>query len=185
MIHRTSEIDPLAQIGISVQIWQFSHVREGAQIGAHSTLGRNVYVGPGVIIGERCKVQNGCQIYEPAVIGSGVFLGPNVVLTNDRRPRAVMSDGRLKGTNDWTRVGVQIGDGASVGAGSIIVAPVNIGPWAMVAAGSVVTSDVLEQSLVAGVPAVEIGKVCRCGTRLSISGAANQALCTQCLADSQ
>ena len=62
----------------------------------------------------------------------GVLIGPAVVLTNDRNPRAVdWRAGRLKGRDDWQQVGVTIGDGASIGAQAVCVAPVEVGRWAM------------------------------------------------------
>jgi serine acetyltransferase len=75
-------------------------------------------------------------------------------------------DGNLKRGGDWEAVGVKIGDGASVGARAVCVAPVRIGRWAMVAAGAVVTKDVPDFALVVGVPARQIGWVGRAGRRL-------------------
>ena len=46
-----------------------------------------------------------------------------------------------------------IGDGASIGSGTMIVAPVNIGKDARTGAGSVVTSDIADGETVVGVPA--------------------------------
>jgi len=61
---------------------------------------------------------------------------------------------------------VRIGTGASIGAGSVCVAPISIGAWAMVAAGSTVIRDVPDHALVAGSPARLVGWVGRGGTRL-------------------
>jgi acetyltransferase-like isoleucine patch superfamily enzyme len=109
-------------------------------------------------------------LYEPAVLGHGVFIGPAVVLTNDEYPRAINSDGTLKSGADWHAVGVHIGDGASIGARSVCVAPVTIGKWALVAAGSVVVKDVPDFALVAGVPAKRIGWVGHEGIPLEKKG---------------
>ena len=106
------------------------------------------------------------MIYEPAVVGNGVFIGPGVVLTNDRAPRAVTTEGRPKSAEDWIAVGVRIDDGASLGARVVCVAPVVVGRWAMVAAGAVVTRDVVPYALMAGVPAKRIGWVGPAGERL-------------------
>ncbi len=54
---------------------------------------------------------------------------------------------------------VEIGSGGFVGAGAMILAGVKIGAEAFVAAGSVVNRDVLEGSVVAGVPAQVIRTV--------------------------
>ena len=62
--------------------------------------------------------------------------------------------------------------GASIGAGSIVIAGLTIGKFSMVGAGSVVTRDVPDHALVVGNPAQVIGYVCSCGERLvkSVSG---------------
>ena len=83
-------------------------------------------------------MENFALVYEPARLGNGVFIGPAVVLTNDQYPRAVNPDLTLKDGSDWDAVGVTIGDGASIGAQSVCIAPVKIGAWALVAAGSVI-----------------------------------------------
>lgn len=129
-------------------------------------IGRGVYVGLGVVIGDDSKIQNYALLYEPAEIGNGAFIGPGVILTNDRFPRAVTPSMQKKILGDWVPVGVKVLDGASIGAGAICVAPVTIGRWAMVAAGSVVIRDVLDHALVAGNPARQIGWVGRAGVRL-------------------
>ncbi len=162
----SAEVSPDASIGDGSSLWHLCQVREGAVLGQNCVVGRGAYIGSGVRLGDNCKVQNYALVYEPAVLGDGVFIGPAVVLTNDTYPRAVNPDGSLKSASDWDAVGVQIGDGAAIGARSVCVAPVTIGAWALVAAGSVVTKDVPPHALVAGVPARQIGWVSRTGTRL-------------------
>ncbi len=159
--------DPL-RVGDGTRIWHLAQVRENAEIGIDCTIGRGAYVGPGVRMGDRCKLQNYALVYEPARLGDGVFVGPGAVLTNDTYPRAVNPDGTLKRADDWQAVGVTIGDGASIGARAVCVAPVTIGRWATVAAGAVVTNDVPDHALVVGVPARQIGWVGESGHRLQV-----------------
>lgn len=166
IVHPTADVAPDAVLGDRTRIWHLAQVREGAAIGEDCVVGRGAYIGSGVRLGHRCKVQNAALVYEPARLGDGVFVGPGVVLTNDRRPRAVNPDGSLKEAADWEPVGVVCGDGASVGAGAICVAPVRIGRWALVAAGAVVTSDVPDFALVVGTPARRVAWVGRTGERL-------------------
>lgn len=52
---------------------------------------------------------------------------------------------------------IEILDNVFIGTGAIIMPNVRIGPNAIVAAGAVVTKDVLENSIVAGIPAKNIG----------------------------
>ena len=166
----SAEVSLDATVGEGTAIWQLAHVRERASIGSHCTIGRGVYVGPDVVIGDNCKIQNYALIYEPAVIGVGVFIGPSVVLTNDTYPRAINPDGTPKASSDWKPVGVTVLHGASIGAHATCVAPVSIGEWAVVAAGSVVTKDVPAHALVAGVPARRIGWVGTGGRKLVVEG---------------
>jgi acetyltransferase-like isoleucine patch superfamily enzyme len=165
-LHGSVLVGDSTEIGDGTQIWHNSQIRENASIGKTCVIGRNVYVGPGVKIGSNCKIQNNTLIYEPAAMADGVFIGPGVILTNDQYPRAVNSDLSLKSGADWHAVGVSIGEGASIGAGSVCVAPVLIGRWALVAAGSVVTRNVPDFALVGGVPARQLGWVGKNGHKL-------------------
>ena len=170
-IYATADIAGSAQIGDGTVIWHYAQLREDCIIGENVIIGRGVYVGNGASIGPSCKIQNYALIYEPAVLEAGVFIGPGVILTNDEYPRAVNPDGSQKGGSDWNPVGVTIREGASIGAGSICIAPVEIGAWALVAAGSTVTKNVPAFALVAGIPAKRIRWVGRAGVPLSDEGA--------------
>jgi UDP-2-acetamido-3-amino-2,3-dideoxy-glucuronate N-acetyltransferase len=165
-----ASVEPGARLGQGTTVWDLSSVRAGAVVGRGCVIGRGVYLGPGVRLGDNVKVQNHALIYEPAALADGVFVGPAVVFTNDTHPRAVTPEGRLKTAEDWQAVGVTVGEGASVGARAVCVAPVEIGRWAMVAAGAVVVRDVPDFALVAGVPARRIGWVGRAGVRLVDEG---------------
>lgn len=165
-IDPSADVSEQAVIGEGTTVWHLAQVREHADVGRDCVIGRGAYVGSGVRVGDRCKIQNHALVYEPAELADGVFVGPAVVFTNDRHPRAVTPEGRLKTGADWEPVGVQVGEGASIGARAVCVAPVSIGAWALVAAGSVVVSDVPDHALVVGVPARQIGWVGRAGRQL-------------------
>jgi UDP-2-acetamido-3-amino-2,3-dideoxy-glucuronate N-acetyltransferase len=165
-----ADVDEGAKVGRGTSIWHLAQVREGATLGENCNIGRGAYVGPGVTIGSNVKLQNYALVYEPAQLGDGVFIGPAAVLTNDEYPRSVTPDGRRKTNDDWHAVGVVIGDGASIGARAVCVAPVTIGRWALVAAGAVVTKDVPDFALVVGVPARRVRWVGRAGVPLESTG---------------
>jgi acetyltransferase-like isoleucine patch superfamily enzyme len=165
-IASTADVDGSARIGDGTSIWHLAQIREDATVGRSCNIGRGAYVGPGVRLGDNVKLQNYALVYEPAVLGDGVFVGPAAVLTNDQYPRAVTPDGRLKTGDDWHAVGVTVGEGASISARAVCVAPVRIGRWALVAAGAVVTRDVPDFALVVGVPARRVGWVGRAGVPL-------------------
>ncbi len=104
--------------------------------------------------------------YSSARIRRPVFVGPAAILTNDRHPRSVNVDSSPKDGDDWEPIEVTIGEGASLGAGSICVAPVRIGRWSLVGAGAVLTADVPDFALMLGTPARRVGWVGRAGEAL-------------------
>ena len=170
-IHATADVAASAQIGEGAAIWHYAQVREDCVIGMNVIVGRGAYIGSGVHIGANSKIQNYALVYEPAVLENGVFIGPGVILTNNEFPRAVNPDLSQKTGSDWEATGVTIREGASIGAGSICVAPVEIGAWALVAAGSTVIKNVPAFALVAGVPAKRIRWVGKAGVPLTDEGA--------------
>jgi acetyltransferase-like isoleucine patch superfamily enzyme len=162
-VHESAVVHPSVVVPEGAKIWAFAQIREGVVLGENCIIGRNVYVGPGVRIGKNSKIQNDSQIYEPAKLGDGVFVGPGVILTNDKNPRAVNPDGSQKSPVDWQPEGISVLDGASLGAGSICIAPLTVGQWSMVAAGSVVTKGLKAFGLYVGTPARFVGWVGRAG----------------------
>jgi len=170
VIQATADVSEGADVGERTRVWHLAQIREGARVGADCNIGRGAYIGPDVVLGDNCKIQNYALVYEPARLADGVFIGPAAVLTNDEFPRAVNPDGTLKSADDWHAVGVTIGQGASIGARAVCIAPVAVGAWALVAAGAVVTKDVPEHALVVGVPARRIGWVGRAGRPLEREG---------------
>ncbi|MBI3429354.1 MAG: N-acetyltransferase [Actinobacteria bacterium] len=172
-IHATSDVAADVEIGDGSSIWHYAQVRENCVLGENVIVGRGAYIGTGVHVGSNSKIQNYALLYEPALLEAGVFIGPGVILTNDEYPRAINPDGSQKNGSDWEAKGVIIREGASIGAGSICVAPVEIGAWSLVAAGSTVTKNVPAFALVAGVPAKRIRWVGKAGVPLTDDGAGN------------
>ena len=58
-------------------------------------------------------------------------------------------------------------EGATIGANATILCGTTIGRYAFVGAGAVIIKDVPDHALVVGNPGRQIGRVCRCGNRLS------------------
>jgi acetyltransferase-like isoleucine patch superfamily enzyme len=170
VIHPTAEVEPGAQIGEDTNIWRHAHIRAGSVIGAGCSLGYGVFVDAGVTIGDRCKLQNRVSVYHGVTIENGVFIGPHVAFTNDKIPRAITPDGEFKTVDDWAVLPTLVREGASIGAGAVILPGITIGRWAMVAAGSLVSRDVPDHGLVAGNPARLAGYACACGRTLIARG---------------
>jgi acetyltransferase-like isoleucine patch superfamily enzyme len=118
-----------------------------------------VFIDFNVKIGDCVKIQNNNSIYEGVTLEDGAFVATNVSFINDRYPRSINPDGTLKTGKDWNREETIVRRGASIGAGSVIMCGVEIGEWAMVGAGSVVTKDVPPHTLVFGNPAHIIRKI--------------------------
>lgn len=182
----TAVVSPDAIIGPGTRVWHFAQVREGARIGALCNIGKGVYVGAQVVIGDRCKVENNASLFEGLTVEDGVFIGPHVVFTNDRRPRATNPDGSPQTAADWEMGRTTVRRGASVGAGAIVIPGLEIGRYALVGAGAVVTRDVPAHALVVGNPARQVGWICACGmTRMERGPSGDEALrCERCMSTS-
>ena len=167
MIHPTADVAPEARIGAGTRIWHQAQVREGAVVGAQCNIGKGVYIDRDVVVGDRVKIQNRASLYRGVTVEDGVYIGPHVSFTNDRYPRSVSPEGVLRTDADWEPVPTLVHEGASIGAGTVVLPGVTIGRWAMVGAGAVVTRDVPEHTLVVGSPARPVGRVCACGRRLT------------------
>ncbi|MDP3766295.1 MAG: acyltransferase [Nanoarchaeota archaeon] len=166
-IHNTADISKNAKIGKNTYIWNNTQIRENARIGDNCVLGKNVYIDHDVIVGNNVKIQNNASVYFGSKIGDGVFIGPNVCLTNDKAPRAITKEGKLKTDREWSAGKIIIKRGASIGASSVVLPDIAIGQFAMIGAGSVVTKDVPAYGLAYGNPAKLIGYVCRCGSKIT------------------
>ena len=184
-IHPTADVSPDAALGRGTKVWHQAQVREGAVIGQNCILAKGVYVDFGVRIGDNVKIQNGSSVYHGVTLEDGVFVGPHVVFTNDVLPRAVNPDGSLKSDADWEVAATLVREGASIGAGTVVVAGVTIGRWALVGAGAIVTRDVPDYGLVYGNPARLRGFVCPCGHALARAGDGPIWKCTYCGCDIQ
>lgn len=161
--HPTAEISPESKIGKNTKIWHYSQIRQGANIGKNCILGKAVYVDFDVRIGNNVKIQNRASVYHGTTIEDGVFIGPHVIFTNDKNPRSIDKNGKLKTDNDWKVGKTLVKKGASIGAGSIILPDITIGKYALIGAGSVVTKNIQDYALAYGNPARVHGKVNKSG----------------------
>lgn len=161
-VHALAQVDEPCEIGEGTQIWHFSHIMSRCHIGKNCNLGQNVHVAGGVRIGSNVKIQNNVSVYTGVELEDDVFCGPSMVFTNVINPRS-----RVNRKDEFQKTLVR--RGATLGANSTIVCGVTIGEYAFVGAGAVVTRDVPDYALVLGSPAKQVGWMCRCGVRLSVS----------------
>jgi UDP-2-acetamido-3-amino-2,3-dideoxy-glucuronate N-acetyltransferase len=140
------------KLGRDVKIYDFVNLY-GCEIGDDSKIGTFVEIQKGARIGRRVKVSSHTFICEGVTIEDHVFIGHNVTFINDLYPRATTASGELQSDADWKVVPTVVRRGASIGSGSTILCGVDIGEGAIVGAGSVVTKDVPAGVIVAGNPA--------------------------------
>lgn len=152
-----SRIAPDVELGEDVQIHDFVNLY-GCSIGDGTHIGAFVEIQRNAVVGRRCKVSSHSFICEGVVIEDECFIGHHVVFVNDRSPAAVTADGELQGPDDWQVVGTRVCRRASIGSGAVVLCGVTIGEGALVGAGSVVSKDVAPYIVVAGNPARELRK---------------------------
>jgi maltose O-acetyltransferase len=143
---------------------RFDLERDPAVLGRlFSRLGENTGVeapfhcdfGWNISLGERVYVNAFCVFLDcaPIEIGDRTLLGPSVQLYTATHP--VKASERRQGL-EYARP-ITIGADAWLGGGSIVLPGVSVGEGAVVGAGSVVTHDVPPGVTVAGNPARRIG----------------------------
>ncbi len=147
-------IAPDVRLGRNVVIYHPELVNlYGCSIGDNCKIGAFVEIQRGVVIGRNVKIQPFAFIPTGVIVEEGAFIGPHVCFTNDRYPASVDEHGELLGAGDWEITPTIVKRGASIGANATIVCGVTIGEGALVGAGSVVTRDVPPHTLVRGNPA--------------------------------
>jgi UDP-2-acetamido-3-amino-2,3-dideoxy-glucuronate N-acetyltransferase len=159
--HETAIIDEGSEIGEGTRIWHWVHVCSGARIGKGCSLGQNVFVSGGVSIGNNVKIQNNVSIYDLVDLEDDVFCGPSMVFTNVYNPRSAFS-------RKDQYLATKVRKGATLGANCTIVCGVEIGEYAFVGAGSLVNRDVPAFALMVGNPSKQIGWMTRFGERLKL-----------------
>lgn len=118
-------------------------IRERVQVGRQSVIGRNAVVERDTSIGARCTIQTLAYVTGDTTIESGVFIGPCVSMSNDK----------YMGLEAVPMKGPTIRRDARIGNNASLLPGVDIGNGAMVGAGAVVTRDVPAGTIVVGSPA--------------------------------
>lgn len=147
-----SRIAPDVTFGRNVKIFAFVNLY-GCNIGDESKIGAFVEIQKGVQVGRRVKISSHSFICEGVTIEDEVFIGHGVMFINDKYPRSATSSGKLQSEDDWICIPTLIKKGASIGSNATILCGITVGEGAIVGAGSVVTRDVPSGVVVAGNPA--------------------------------
>jgi acetyltransferase-like isoleucine patch superfamily enzyme len=135
-----------SSIGARVILGDQSCVRERVRIGDDVVLGRGSLVENDTSVGALTRIQADAYITAHSTLEENVFIAPCVVTTNDNFM------GRTRRRHALTR-GPTIRRGARIGGGAILCPGVEIGEDAFVGAGTVVTKDVPPAVVVVGSPA--------------------------------
>jgi len=99
----------------------FSRWFTGIEIHPGATIGRRLFIdhGMGVVIGETTEIGEDCLIYK------GVVLGGTTLEKKKRHP--TLGNRVIIGSNSTVLGAIDIGDGARIGSGSVVVKPVPAG----------------------------------------------------------
>ncbi|MHA8076058.1 acyltransferase [Aquirufa sp. TARAVU-A1A] len=149
-IHPLSDVQSIT-IGQETKVWQFVVILPHAVIGENCNICAHTFIENDVIIGDEVTIKNGVYLWDGLRVEDKVFIGPNVTFTNDKYPRSKSYPKQFQNT--------LIKKGASIGAGSIILGGVEIGQNAMIGAGSLVTQNIPPNELWYGSPAKFVRKI--------------------------
>jgi UDP-2-acetamido-3-amino-2,3-dideoxy-glucuronate N-acetyltransferase len=149
-IHALADVQS-PSIGANTRVWQFVVVLPGATIGNDCNICSSCLIENDVVVGDRVTVKSGVQLWDGLRVADDVFIGPNVSFANDRYPRSRQKPEKFLMTT--------LHNGASIGAGAVVLPGLEIGRNAMVAAGAVVTRSVPPNAVVVGNPAKIVGYV--------------------------
>lgn len=178
-IHPTAVVDT-KRIGAGTRVWAYTHIMEGSAIGANCNIGDHCFIENGSSIGDNTIIKNGNMLWEGITIEDGVFIGPHVFFTNDLYPRSRVlqqARNRYKRKQNWL-VPTLVKQGASLGAGAVILAGITVGEYSMIGAGAVVAKNVPSYAIMTGNPSRINGWVCQCGKPLTFNNMV--ALCIEC-----
>jgi bifunctional UDP-N-acetylglucosamine pyrophosphorylase/glucosamine-1-phosphate N-acetyltransferase len=138
---------PAVEVADGATIKAFSHI-EGAIIGAKASIGPFARIRPGTVLGEGSKAGNFIEL-KNAKVGEGAKVN-HLSYVGDAEVGAAANIGAGTITCNYDGFGkyrTVIGAGAFIGSNTALVAPVTVGEGAVVGAGSVITSDVAADSL--------------------------------------
>jgi sugar O-acyltransferase (sialic acid O-acetyltransferase NeuD family) len=113
-----------------------AHLSRFVKLGTGVTIFAGAILNPGTVLEDNVCVNTGASVDHDNYLESGCHIFPNATLTG----------------------GVRVGKFSYVGSGAVIAPNIVICKYSQVGAGAIVLKDVAEGVVVAGSPAVEIGR---------------------------
>jgi bifunctional UDP-N-acetylglucosamine pyrophosphorylase/glucosamine-1-phosphate N-acetyltransferase len=138
---------PGVEVADGATIRAFSHI-EGAIIGAKAVIGPFARIRPGTRLAEGTKVGNFVELKKAEVARGAKVNHLSYIGDSKVGEAANIGAGTITCNYDgFRKYGTVIGAGAFIGSNTALVAPVTVGDGAIVGAGSVITRDVEPDSL--------------------------------------
>jgi acetyltransferase-like isoleucine patch superfamily enzyme len=155
--------DKLVWIGQNCYIDAYSN--NGIQLGSGVTIRENCTIqcrsglnelGVGLVVGDETFIGPSCKIG----VGGMIKIGRNCQIGShcSFNAESHVEVGGIYTSGNVSRKGIVIGDNVWIGDGVIVLDGVTIGSSSVIGAGSVVTKNVLEKTIVAGIPATLLRK---------------------------
>jgi acetyltransferase-like isoleucine patch superfamily enzyme len=134
-----------SKIGRDFETGHHVIVREATRIGDQVSVWSNTVIDYGCVIGSRVKVHCNCYVAQFTELEDDAFLAPGVTVANDLFPG--------QGGSASAMAGPLIRAGAQIGVNVTILPYVTVGEGAIIGAGSVVTKDIPPGMVAYGNPA--------------------------------
>ena len=141
--HRIANFFAIAKFNLIARIIsQFSRFLTGIEIHPNAKIGKNLFIdhGMGVVIGETSDIGDNVTIYHMVTLGG---ISPSINSDDQRN----------------TKRHPTLMDNVVIGSGAQILGAVVVGKNAKIGANAVVTKDVIENSVMVGIPAKNVGEV--------------------------
>ena len=139
--HKIANFFAIAKFDLIARIIsQFSRFLTGIEIHPKAKIGNNLFIdhGMGVVIGETSDIGDNVTIYHMATLGG---ISPSINSDDQRN----------------TKRHPTLENNVVVGSGAQILGPIVVGKNSLIGSNSVVTKNVIEKSVMAGIPARRVG----------------------------
>jgi acetyltransferase-like isoleucine patch superfamily enzyme len=124
-------------------------IRENSRIGNHVQVGTLGDIQGDCVVGDYTKLHSNVHIGKLSNIGKFVWIFPYVVLTNDPHPPSEV------------QIGVRVDDFVVIATMAVVLPGINLGEGALIGAGSVINQDIPSNQIAVGNPCKVIGPTSR------------------------